>query len=70
MGCYDRRQLSLFLAANGKRLTHLMYPFVGKPWPINHCQHLSCLLTPGVSNGLAPHHYDSMQYSSASVLDL
>jgi len=50
MGYYDIRQISLFLAANDKRPAHLMYPFVGKPWPINHCQHRSGLPPPGVGN--------------------
>jgi len=27
MGYYDIRQAPLFLAANGKRLVHLMYPY-------------------------------------------
>jgi len=58
MGYYDICQAPLFLAAKGKRLVHLIYPFVGKPWPINHCQHLSGLLPPGVGNGFALHHYD------------
>ena len=35
---------------NDKRPVHLIYPFVGKPWPINHCQHLSGLPPPGVGN--------------------
>ena len=61
MGYYDIRQIPLFLAANDKRPVHLIYPFVGKPWPINHCQHLSGLPPPGVGNyGFAPHHYDNM----------
>ena len=50
MGYYDIRQIPLFFAANDKRPVHLIYPFVGKPWPINHCQHLSGLPPPGVGN--------------------
>ena len=59
MGYYDIRQVPLLLAANDKRPVHLIYPFVGKPWPINHCQHLSGLPPPG----FVPHHYDSSTFA-------
>ena len=60
MGYYDIRQIPLFLAANDKR------PVPGKPWTINHCQHLSGLPPPGVGNGFAPHHYDSTMLKPCS----
>ena len=55
MGYYDIRQISPFLAANDKRPVHLIHPLVGKPSPINHCQHLSGIPPPG----FVPHHYDT-----------
>jgi len=47
MDSYDIYQTSQFLAANGKRLVHLLYPLVGKFWPINQCQPLPSLLATG-----------------------